>query len=153
VDFGHGQYLSSKTWKRLRNVIFEKKAFLAHYWTFLFHATPPRSQRTDYQRQSVSIVANLAALRGKCPVVCFPRYKPSLPILDGVSYHCMVNSTSRASVLTYVDEAPVSTPFVVYKSRTLRSAAWQFFQAMELTIFKKNVQWSLKSDTFQLQGE
>jgi hypothetical protein len=40
-----------------------------HYWTFLFHATPPRSQHTDYQRQSVSIVANFAALRGKCPVV------------------------------------------------------------------------------------
>jgi hypothetical protein len=45
-----------------------------HYWTFLFHATPPRSprsQRTDYQRQSVSIVANFAALREKCPVVWF----------------------------------------------------------------------------------
>jgi hypothetical protein len=40
-----------------------------HYWTFLFHATPPRSQRTDYQGQSVSIVADFAALRGKCPVV------------------------------------------------------------------------------------
>jgi hypothetical protein len=26
-------------------------------------------QRTDYLRQSVSIVANFAALRGKCPVV------------------------------------------------------------------------------------
>jgi hypothetical protein len=35
----------------------------AHYWTFLFHATPPRSQRTDYHGQSVSIVANFAALR------------------------------------------------------------------------------------------
>jgi hypothetical protein len=42
----------------------------ANYWIFLFHATPPRSQRTDYQSQSASIVANFAALRGKCPVVC-----------------------------------------------------------------------------------
>jgi class 3 adenylate cyclase len=33
------------------------------------HATPPRSQRTDDQRKSVSIVASFAALRGKCPVV------------------------------------------------------------------------------------
>jgi hypothetical protein len=42
-----------------------------HYWTFLFHATPPRSQRTDYHGQSVLIVANFASLRGKCPVVWF----------------------------------------------------------------------------------
>jgi hypothetical protein len=42
----------------------------SHYWTFLFHATPPCSQRADYQEQSVSIVADFAALRGKCPVVC-----------------------------------------------------------------------------------
>jgi hypothetical protein len=25
------------------------RSIRSHYWTFLFHATPPRSQRTDYQ--------------------------------------------------------------------------------------------------------
>jgi hypothetical protein len=34
-----------------------------YYWTFLFQATPPRSQRTDYQGQSVLTVANFASLR------------------------------------------------------------------------------------------
>jgi hypothetical protein len=57
-----------------------------YYWTFLFHATLPRSQRTDYQRQSVSIVANFAALLGKSPVVWAlpPFFKP--PALQVVVY-------------------------------------------------------------------
>jgi hypothetical protein len=49
--------------------IVNKKGQRAHYRTSLFHATPPRSQRADYQGQSVSIVSDFAALRGKCPVV------------------------------------------------------------------------------------
>jgi hypothetical protein len=43
----------------LPNPLKQRKLFSAHHWTFLFHATPPRSQRTDYQRQLVSIVGTL----------------------------------------------------------------------------------------------
>jgi hypothetical protein len=61
------------------------KSLAAHYWTFLFHATPPRSQRTDYHRQSVSIVANFAALLGKCPVVWSRRPSDNLKSLQTIS--------------------------------------------------------------------